>query len=361
MENFDLEKYLSNGIQNIVKEVMKSTLKNKKESAFVAGFAASCAKSAAARKMNTKKHVPPFLIASITSSCNLHCAGCYARSNNACHDGCERDKLSDDEWRRIFSEASALGISFILLAGGEPLVRRDVLLKAAEIKNIAFPVFTNGTMINDSYCELFDKDRNLIPFLSIEGGKTVTDARRGEGVFDKLTTAMAKLNDKKILFGASVTVTTANMKEVMSREFTENLYSQGCRIIIYVEYVPTANGTEHLAPNDGDREIMKELLKNLREEKAGMLFISFPGDEKTSGGCLAAGRGFFHINSHGGAEPCPFSPYSDTNIRNMPLSKAIDSPLFKKLRLTSCIEGDHRGGCVLFEKKAEVENLVGAK
>ncbi|KAA6315182.1 hypothetical protein EZS27_034321, partial [termite gut metagenome] len=39
-----------------------------------------------------------------------------------------------------------MGISFILLAGGEPLLRKDVLVAASKIKEVAFPVFTNGTV-----------------------------------------------------------------------------------------------------------------------------------------------------------------------------------------------------------------------
>jgi MoaA/NifB/PqqE/SkfB family radical SAM enzyme len=103
---------------------------------------------------------------------------------------------------------------------------------------------------------------------------------------------------------------------------------------------------------------MESRLTQLRKAEKDMLFISFPGDEKTSGGCLAAGRGFFHINPHGGAEPCPFSPYSDTNLKTVPLEAAINSPLFTSLRESACLDAEHRGGCVLFEKKTEVERLV---
>ena len=91
-----------------------------------------------------------------------------------------------------------------------------------------------------------------------------------------------------------------------------------------------------------------------------MVFISFPGDEKATGGCLAAGRGFFHINSHGGAEPCPFSPYSDINVKNTSLRQALRSPLFTALREQHVLTEEHSGGCVLFEKKDTVEALLTA-
>lgn len=73
------------------------------------------------------EHIPPFLIASITSQCNLHCAGCYSRCNEATVDAAPVKQLTGDEWNKVFTEAEDLGISFILLAGGEPMLRRDVI------------------------------------------------------------------------------------------------------------------------------------------------------------------------------------------------------------------------------------------
>ena len=85
---------------------------------------------------------------------------------------------------------------------------------------------------------------------------------------------------------------------------------------------------------------------------------AFPGDEKGAGGCVAAGRGFFHVNSHGGAEPCPFSPYSDVNVRDSSLREAMKSPLFTALRSGDVLLDDHEGGCVLYEKRELVEALM---
>ena len=56
-------------------------------------------------------HVPAFLIASITSRCNLNCAGCYSRHNKATVDTAPVQQLTGDEWLRIFREAEELGIS----------------------------------------------------------------------------------------------------------------------------------------------------------------------------------------------------------------------------------------------------------
>ena len=91
--------------------------------------------------------IPPFLIASIPGQFNLHCAGCYSRCNHSAVDAVTVKQLTVEKWLRFFEEADRLGISFILLAGGEPMIRRDIIEAAGTYPNILFPVFTNGSFM----------------------------------------------------------------------------------------------------------------------------------------------------------------------------------------------------------------------
>lgn len=359
-ENFDIQKYLSDGVEQVVKDAVRATLKDPRESAFLAKFALASKRASAKREEEEKNglHVPSYLIASITSSCNLHCAGCYSRANHATVD-CEPSRqLSEDEWFKIFREAEELGVSFILLAGGEPMLRWDVIEQAGKMQNILFPVFTNGTYMGSKYMDLLDKCRNLIPVISIEGGREETDSRRGSGVYDKVLSAMDELSSRGLIYGVSVTVTKDNLKEVFSDDFLDSMRSRGCKAVFYIEFVPVTDEASELAPDDEDRDFMMERISELRASRQDMVYISFPGDEKSSGGCLAAGRGFFHINSHGGAEPCPFSPYSDINIKDTSLKEALASDLFTALRDEDILSGEHIGGCVLYEKRDQVEAIL---
>ena len=361
MQNsFDIQAYMTHGVERVVGDIVKATFRNPKESAYMAKFVlASRAASKKRRKAeDAGEHIPPFLIASITSQCNLHCAGCYSRCNQATVDAAPVRQLSGDAWLTIFEEADELGISFILLAGGEPLLRRDVLTAAGKLPNILFPVFTNGTFLDEACLDLFDRCRNLVPIMSIEGEREITDARRGEGIYDQLIGNMEKLHRRGLIFGASVTVTTQNIREVTSGAFLKKLSDRGCKAVIFVEFVPVTEDSRALAPGDADRACLADAIARLRETHPEMVYISFPGDEKSSGGCVAAGRGFFHINAHGGAEPCPFSPYSDINVRDASLREALKSPLFLALQSGGLLNDDHAGGCVLYEKRAQVEALL---
>lgn len=359
-DKFDIQAYMTGGVEKIVAASLKATLRDPKESAFMVKFAAASRKASKIRAEAEKsgEHIPPFLIASITSSCNLHCAGCYSRCNHATADTAPVQQLTSDEWLTIFREADEMGVSYILLAGGEPMLRRDIIEAAGKIQDIIFPIFINGTYMDDAYFGLFDKCRNLIPVMSIEGGKEETDKRRGKGVYEKLIVNMDKLNEKGLLFGVSITVTTQNVSEVISAEFIDTLADRGCKLVVFVEFVPVTEESGELTPGENERTILKEGIAGLRRDYDEIVFVSFPGDEKSSGGCIAAGRGFFHINSHGGAEPCPFSPYSDVNVRNTSLREALRSKLFRLLQDGDMLTDDHAGGCVLYEKRKQVEELL---
>lgn len=93
MKEYNLESYLSRGVANIVKGILKASAGNPKESFFLMQYAKESLEAGRLRKEAEKRgeHIPPFLIASITQQCNLHCKGCYARANHSCFDGAVRE------------------------------------------------------------------------------------------------------------------------------------------------------------------------------------------------------------------------------------------------------------------------------
>lgn len=358
---FRLNEYMNSGIANIADTAGRFYLRNRQGQAFMLKMALSLRQSTKIRERFEKSgmHVPPFLIASIATSCNLRCAGCYAYANGGCGDNAPKEPMSTDDWKKVFDEATKLGISFILLAGGEPLLRRDVIELAAGYENIFFPIFTNGTLLDDDYLTLFDEHRNLIPVLSIEGDAEKTDMRRGKGVSNIVLQTATALKEKGILLGTSITVTSENAVDVTEQSFVSALRDNGCGLVFFVEYVPAEAGTEHLILSENELRELQKRIDLLRNDKAngGMIMLSFPGDEEAMGGCLAAGRGFFHINADGGAEPCPFSPYSEMNLKEQSLTDVLQSTFFEKVRELSAAEAlNHKGGCTLFQFKTEVEN-----
>ena len=359
----DLAKYMTDSIYDIMAKAYLNVLSNPRQARFIHRMQRQFSASSQRRTKLLEEdgiEVPPFLIASIATTCNLQCKGCYARKNGiaAPDNQPRRQTLAPDQWRTIFDEAADLGVNFALIAGGEPLTRRDLLEQIAQVENMIFPVFTNGTMVGASYMEFFKQHMNMIPVFSLEGDAMQTDNRRGQGVYRLVEQSMQKMKEAKLFYGASITVTTENFRAVTDMDYVRQLRDKGCKLVFYVEYVPIDETTAHLAFADEHVAEMEQRLQQLRNEVEGIILLSFPGDEKALGGCLAAGRGFFHIGPDGAAEPCPFSPYSDSNVLQTGLRGALQSPLFRRIRDARALGWEHTGGCTLFEHKEEVEAML---
>jgi MoaA/NifB/PqqE/SkfB family radical SAM enzyme len=298
-------------------------------------------------------HVPPFVVLSVTNSCNLRCAGCYAK---ALHHK-KGPELSGERLKAILAETEGLGVSSVLIAGGEPLTRGDLLDVTAKFPNIAFTLFTNGTLLDEPVAKRLQTQRNVVPVVSIEGNRLETDGRRGEGVFSQVASTMALLRKHGLFFGCSITVTAKNFDLVRSKEWIDRLYKEGCRLFVFVEYVPVAAGSEDLVLSQEQRCILTTQAEILRREYRS-IFVSFPGDEEQYGGCLAAGRGFIHISPSGDLEPCPFAPYTDRNVAETSLKRALGSPLLEKIRENHGKLQETSGGCALWAEREWVASIA---
>jgi len=298
-------------------------------------------------------HIPPFMIMSVTKSCNLRCKGCYARTGHAGNS----PTLTNERISQVLAEARDLGISSVLLAGGEPLLNKSLLDITRGFPDITFPLFTNGTMIDENAAAALRRQRNVIPVLSIEGNRADTDNRRGEGVHGRVVAAMELLRERGIFFGCSITVTSENFAKVHDGEWVKKLYKDGCRLFFFVEYVPVDKGSEALAPTDSQRKSEQDVISRLKKEIPA-LFVAFPGDEELFGGCLAAGRGFVHISAAGDLEPCPFAPYADSSVAHGSLRNALRSPLLEKIRANHVHLSETSGGCALWAQREWVATLA---
>jgi MoaA/NifB/PqqE/SkfB family radical SAM enzyme len=300
--------------------------------------------------------IPPLMIMSVTNKCNLSCAGCYAQA-------IQREKkpeLTTDELSSIFHQANELGISNILLAGGEPFTRPDILEVTREYPEIMFPVFTNGLLINENIIKSIEKQKNLLPIISIEGYESETDMRRGDGVFHQFIKIANRLKNRNVFWGVSVTITRTNFDLVTNDEFINLIINTGCKIFFFVEYVPIKEDTEDLVPTDEQRKKLLEMMEELRS-KHKALFIAFPGEEEKFGGCLSSGRGFVHISADGSLEPCPFSPYSDVNLKEVSLKEALQSKFLNEIRSNPDMLVETSGGCALWENREWVQSIISRK
>ena len=313
-------------------------------------------KAAAVRRRREREGliVPPVMIVSVTSRCNLVCTGCYMRERGERPDA----EMSPEVLASVVEQAAGLGVSVIVLAGGEPLIRHEEIVRLAEAHpRVLFPVFTNGLLIDDRVADTIAGCRNIVPVVSFEGFREETDGRRGSGVYHRLLSVCTRLKDRGVFFGCSMTTTRNNLRHVTGEAFVRQMVEAGARVMTFVEYVPMACDTEDLVLTPEQKKDLQVVLSEYNR-KLPALFLGFPGDEDAYGGCLAAGRGFVHVSPSGDLEPCPAAPYSDANLTTVSLEEAFASRLLGRLREKPEYLTETAGGCALRANPAWVEDLV---
>jgi MoaA/NifB/PqqE/SkfB family radical SAM enzyme len=351
----DFSKVLNQSLKIFFTDFIKVSMRNPSQALFFYKTLRWQQHAAKARERwkNRNIHVPPIAIFSITNRCNLKCKGCYHWELHKS----SGPEMTLDKMRNVISEAKELGISFMVLAGGEPFVRPEILDITNMFPEIIFLIFTNGLMINNELIAKLKRQKNVVPVISLEGYREDTDTRRGKGVYDKLKVIIDDLKKHNIFYSVSITVSKQTFDDVFNEEFIQNLVDLGCKLFFFVEYTPIQEGTERWMITKEQRDQITDTVKKLRK-KYKALFIAVPGDEEEIGGCISAGKGFIHISADGNVEPCPFAPYSDTNLIEMSLKDALQSKFLKSIRDSHEHLSETEGGCALWIKREWVRSML---
>ncbi len=346
-----LNKYINKALDEIDPNVLKTIVLNLGFEAFLNG-------TKTIRKMREKYNcnVPWLILMDPTSACNLHCTGCWAAEYG------NKLNLTFDEMDRVVTQGKELGIYLYMFTGGEPLVRKSDIIKLCEKHNdCAFLSFTNGTLVDEAFCEDMKRVGNLYLAISLEGFEAVNDLRRGDGVYGKVMHAMDLLKKNGLVFGTSICYTSKNTETVTSDEFIQLMVDKGCRYAMYFHYMPVGNDASvELLPTPEQRIYMKDRIRQIRSLTTGkgLFTFDFQNDGEFVGGCIAGGRNYFHINANGDAEPCVFIHYSGANIRTNTLLEILHQPLFMAYRKNQPFNENHLRPCPMLENPEILQRMV---
>jgi MoaA/NifB/PqqE/SkfB family radical SAM enzyme len=275
--------------------------------------------------------------------CNLRCRGCYSSEYR------KESEMSFETLMRVINEAKEMGIHFVVVSGGEPYVRKDLLDLYEAQDEVYFLSFTNATLIDDRLADRLAELGNVLPCISVEGYKKETDERRAPGVYEKVLGAMERLRDRGVLFGFSATATRQNNELIVSDEFVDFYASKGCFIGWYFQYMPIGRSPNFdLVPTPEQRNNRRIRLNDLRERKS-ILLADFWNDGPLVGGCIAGAREYFHVNSKGDVEPCVFTHFASDNVHETSLSEALGSPLFRAIRRRQPYHHNHLRPCMIID------------
>jgi MoaA/NifB/PqqE/SkfB family radical SAM enzyme len=288
-----------------------------------------------------------------TSACNLKCTGCWAAEYG------HKLNLSLETIDSIIRQGNDIGCYMYIYTGGEPLVRKKDIIKLCEMHpDTEFLSFTNGTLIDEEFCQDMLRVKNFVPAISLEGFEEANDSRRGQGVYEKVMHAMELLKSHKLPFGISVCYTSRNYKDVTSDAFIDKVIEMGGLFAWYFHYMPIGKGasTDLLLTPEQRTEVL-HTLRGFRGRKA-IFSMDFQNDGQFVGGCIAGGRRYLHINAKGDVEPCVFIHYSNVNIHDVTLMEALKSPLFQAYHDNQPFNDNMLRPCPMLENPERIEQLV---
>jgi radical SAM protein with 4Fe4S-binding SPASM domain len=155
----------------------------------------------------------PVVVWNVGRQCNLHCVHCYSDSENRHYHG----ELTTSEGEALIDDLAGFGIPVLLLSGGEPLMRPDImtLIAHARSRGVRVTLSTNGTLITGGVAARLRALEVSYVGISLDGIGITNDMFRGhKGAFDK---AMAGFRNCKAVgqrVGLRMTLTRRNARDL---------------------------------------------------------------------------------------------------------------------------------------------------
>jgi MoaA/NifB/PqqE/SkfB family radical SAM enzyme len=296
---------------------------------------------------------PPFaMILSPTLHCNLRCKGCYTLGYGM------KPQLPLEVADRVLAECMELGINFVTILGGEPLVYPHLFTMVERHPSMFFQVYTNGTLMTREKADRFAELGNAAVVIIIEGGQRETDMWRGDGVYRKIMRAFEYLNDARVLIGTSATVTRKNIQTVSSLEFIDHMISLGSIAQMYFLYIPVNGHADFsLMVTPEQRDHLRRQVMKIRDTRP-IFVLDFWNDGPYVEGCIAAGRQYFHVNAKGDVEPCVYTHIAVDNIKEKSLKEALNSPLFRYIRSCQPHNQNHLRPCMIIDNPHVMRDVI---
>jgi radical SAM protein with 4Fe4S-binding SPASM domain len=180
----------------------------------------------------------------LTQRCNLECAHCYMSAFSGAD---TRGELTTDECRRVIDEIAEVNPNvFLILTGGEPLLRKDIFDVAGYAAEKKFTVVfgTNGVLLREREATLMRERGVLGASISLDS----TDAGRHDrfrhlpGSWDAAVRATKVLTDAGLDFSLHMSVTDWNVNEVPAMiDLAKEL---GAKVLNFFFLVRTGRGRD---------------------------------------------------------------------------------------------------------------------
>ncbi|RMH33566.1 MAG: radical SAM protein [Nitrospirae bacterium] len=315
----------------------------------------------------------PYLIAlNLTKRCNLRCAHCYLDATTKSSGG--SDELSTEDCYRVIDQIAQVNPGTLLvITGGEPLVRPDILAIARyAVERGCMVVFgTNGMMIDDRLASELVRIGVMGVGISIDSlDPHKHDSFRGvPGAWERAVAGIEACKRNGLQFQIHFSAQPMNYQELP--EVVEWAHNLGAKVLNVFFMVCTGRGEELTDITPSQYEEVLSFLVDCQDRYKDMLVrarcaphfkrLAYEKDPQSpitkaqgymGGGCLA-GTNYARVTPNGDLTPCPYMPLSAGNIRMQNFVELWEhSPVFHSFRYPTlkgkcgdCEYSEICGGC----------------
>ena len=306
-----------------------------------------------ARAATTRRPISATL--ELTRRCNLRCAHCYLGDQAAQHRLRDRERGAEAV-QAALSEWAEAGCLYLLITGGEPLLRPDFpdIFRHARRQGLVVSVFTNGTLVDDGIVELFREWPPRKVEISLYGASAEThDAATGvPGSHARTWAGIRRLHAAGIRVGLKTLLMTNNLREfeAMERQAQElgvnfrhdaaihPCLHGGSRAPLALRVSPEAAVRVDLATAERRATWRESIEQTAARPAADRLY-----------GC-SAGQTFFHCDPFGGVAPCVMAESYRRDPGGRPFREVWNGDLAeirsrKRTRDVASFSGALRGAC----------------
>ncbi len=289
-----------------------------------------------------KQRIPAVATIAVNKLCQCECQHCSAVFYN--HKA--QADLDFEVLKRALLEAVELGVSHLLLLGGEPLLRKDLADLVASVPKHQSTVclFSNGEYLSLAKCKALAEAGLMGVFVSLDSTdpETHNRLRRRPRLFHKALQGIENLQKSGIAVALSSYLSPQNLKEGHLEAMMDLGKKLEVQEVTFFDAIPSGRWLQEescLLQDEDRKKILKlVLLYRKKADYPGITAQSTLTSPEGSAFCFAANTQFY-LSAQGDLSPCDFTPltvgrYPDFSIADL-WKKMIRTPPYHE-RAKSC-------------------------
>ena len=255
--------------------------------------------------------VPAVATYGLTNKCQCGCRHCSADY----HMNDSRPELESMAMQQAILEGVALGVSNVIIVGGEPLLRQDLeeILSAVPTDKAIVTIFTNGEYLSPERARQLKKANVFGLFFSIDSvDPTEHDQLRNRNsLFESCLEGIKNARAAGLYTCLSTYLTSENYSRGHLSQIMELAKEQRLDEVTFFDAIPTGklNLGVHSYLTDKDRlKIISEVKKFRQDPSYPAVSAQTCLTSKFANSFCFAGNTQFYLSASGRFCPCDFSP-----------------------------------------------------